>query len=297
MVSPSRQGLEPSFVLHRHDWSESSLIVEVFSREHGRLPAVAKGAKRATSQLRPVLMPFHPIVLSFGRSRPLDDGVWLIRAADWAGGPAWPGGAAWLPGFYLNELLMRVLPRHDPQALLFDAYAQALEALTQPGLLEVALRAFELLLLRLSGHLPDLGHISDSGQALRADDLYGICVQQGMSHASQLSSPANGGVLSGVLSGAHWLSIEAVLGLAQRQPALEPLRDGGPGQADPADEPDPAQRLAPQAEPGAKVLGALMRACLPVASELKTITRALLDTPLSGIPLRTRQLMRDLQRT
>ena len=87
-----------AYVLHSHDWSESSLILELFTRDHGRVVAVAKGAKRPYSQLRPVLMPFQRLVVTFGVKRSEDAEVWLLRQAEWAGGPAWPGGAAGDPG-------------------------------------------------------------------------------------------------------------------------------------------------------------------------------------------------------
>src|SRR5574343_1915872 len=157
-----------AYVLHSHDWSESSLILELFTRDHGRVVAVAKGAKRPYSQLRPVLMPFQRLVVTFGVKRSEDAEVWLLRQAEWAGGPAWPGGAALLPGFYLNELLMRLMVRHDPHAGLFDAYAQTLQAMSDPSLLQAALRAFELILLRELGHLPDLSAQTVGGQAVLA---------------------------------------------------------------------------------------------------------------------------------
>ena len=153
-----------AYVLHSHDWSESSLILELFTRDHGRVVAVAKGAKRPYSQLRPVLMPFQRLVVTFGVKRSEDAEVWLLRQAEWAGGPAWPGGAALLPGFYLNELLMRLMVRHDPHPALFDAYGQALQAMADPTLLQAALRAFELILLRQLGHLPDLSAQTVNGQ-------------------------------------------------------------------------------------------------------------------------------------
>src|SRR5574343_1064553 len=102
-----------AYVLHSHDWSESSLILELFTRDHGRVVAIAKGAKRPYSQLRPVLMPFQRIAVGFGSKRGDDADVWLLRQAEWAGGPAFCGGDALLPGFYLNALLMKLLPRPD----------------------------------------------------------------------------------------------------------------------------------------------------------------------------------------
>ena len=118
-------------MLHHYDWSESSLILDLFTREQGRIAVAAKGAKRPFSQLRSVLLPFQRLQVSLGRQPPGDDTreVHTLRAADWAGGHPMLTGAALFSGFYLNELLMKLLARHDPHAALFDAYAGTVAAL------------------------------------------------------------------------------------------------------------------------------------------------------------------------
>src|SRR5512139_3740517 len=123
-----------AFVLHHYDWSESSVILDLFTRELGRLAVVAKGAKRPYSQLRPVLLPFQRLQVSLGKP-PKAEGagevseVQTLRAAEWAGGAAMLTGAALFSGFYLNELLMKLLARSDPHSALFDLYAQTLPTL------------------------------------------------------------------------------------------------------------------------------------------------------------------------
>jgi DNA repair protein RecO (recombination protein O) len=128
--------LQPAYLLHRYDWSESSLICDLFTRGEGRVVVAAKGAKRPYSQLRPVLMPFQRLNVGYGSRRMRGAAaeaeaseVQPLRSAEWAGGPAMLLGAAMLTGFYLNELLMKLLARHDPHPVLFDAYAQTLPAL------------------------------------------------------------------------------------------------------------------------------------------------------------------------
>jgi DNA repair protein RecO (recombination protein O) len=200
-------------VLHSHDWSESSLILELFTRDHGRVVAVAKGAKRPYSQLRPVLMPFQRLVIGFGAKRADEADVWLLRQAEWAGGSAWPGGAALLPGFYLNELLMRLMVRHDPHPDLFDAYAQALQAMGDPSLLQAALRAFELLLLRQLGHLPDLATDSIGGLGVRPGCAYELHPELGVRQSRQVSESTTGGT---TIDGAVLCELESAL----RQPGL-----------------------------------------------------------------------------
>ena len=77
---------EPAYVLHRHDWSESSLILEVFTRNHGRVALVAKGAKRPSSGLRPILLPLQPLHVAFGG----DAEIRTLRSAEWMGGHVMP---------------------------------------------------------------------------------------------------------------------------------------------------------------------------------------------------------------
>lgn len=149
-----------AYVLHRYDWSESSLVLDLFTREQGRVAVVAKGAKRPHSQLRAVLLPFQRVQVTLGRLSD-DEGaseVQNLRHADWAGGHAMLTGAALFSGFYLNELLMKLLARHDPHPALFDAYAATLPSLASADEVQVesALRAFELVLLRAVGLLPEL---------------------------------------------------------------------------------------------------------------------------------------------
>src|SRR5205085_5172914 len=145
-VAAKRISDEPAFVLHRYDWSESSLILEVFTRHHGRIALVAKGAKRPSSNFRPVLLPLQPLHVAFGG----DGEIRTLKGAEWIGGQVMPTGDALLSGYYLNELLLRLLARDDPHPHLFDAYAATVRVLSgdHEHTLQPALRAFELLLLR-----------------------------------------------------------------------------------------------------------------------------------------------------
>lgn len=146
-----------AYLLHRYDWSESSLIVELFTREQGRVVAAAKGAKRPYSQLRPVLLPFQRLHVGLGKV-PEGGEVQTLRSAEWAGGTPLLAGGALFRGFYCNELLLKLLARHDPHPRLFDSYAALLPVLARDEVAaQAALRAFELALLRDLGWLPDLG--------------------------------------------------------------------------------------------------------------------------------------------
>ncbi|MBX3609094.1 MAG: DNA repair protein RecO [Hydrogenophaga sp.] len=144
---------EPAFVLHRYDWSESSLVLEVLTRHHGRVAVVAKGVKRPTSQFRALLLPMQPLQIAWGG----DAEVRTLKSAQWMGGHVMPTGDALLAGAYLNELLMRLLARDDPHPRLYDHYTLAVQLLAeQPETQSLVVRAFELLLLKDAGLLPDL---------------------------------------------------------------------------------------------------------------------------------------------
>lgn len=131
---------EPAFVLHRHDWSESSLIVEVFTRNHGRVALVAKGAKRPSSGLRPILLPMQLLHVAFGG----DAEIRTLRSAEWQGGHVMPGGEALLSGYYINELVLALLARDDPHPGLFDIYAGVVGVVASEHgeVLQAVLRAF-----------------------------------------------------------------------------------------------------------------------------------------------------------
>ena len=172
-----------AYVLHSHDWSETSLIVELFTRERGRVVVVAKGAKRPYSQLRPILLPFQRVLVQLGRT-PADEAaeVHTLRSAEWAGGLPQADAEALFSGFYVNELLLKLLARQDPHPPLFDAYADALAALADGGEAgrQTALRAFELTLLRELGVLPELGVVTQTVLAVRPDSHYTLDAEAGV---------------------------------------------------------------------------------------------------------------------
>lgn len=195
-----------AFVLHRYDWSESSLILDLFTREQGRLAVAAKGAKRPYSQLRAVLLPFQRISVSLGRAPGAEGAadVHNLRAAEWAGGPAMLTGAALFSGFYLNELLMKLVARHDPHPALFDTYAETLGSLadSDDAKAEAALRAFELTLLREIGVLPDLSTATLTQQPVAAGGRYTLHAESGVGASHEGDAD---------LAGATWTRLQAAL--------------------------------------------------------------------------------------
>ena len=149
--SEARVERQPGFILHAYAWRETSLIVEALTRDLGRLALVARGAKRPTSQFRGILMPFSPLLLSWSGRTELKT---LVRA-EWQGGLTPLRGEGLLAAFYLNELVVRLLPRADPHPALFGSYVQALAQLAWRAQgREQVLRGFELDLLRDLGVAP-----------------------------------------------------------------------------------------------------------------------------------------------
>ncbi len=176
-------GPQSAYVLHQWAWSETSVILDLFTREQGRVAAVAKGAKRPYSQLRSVLLPFQRIAVTLGRAK-ADEGsdILTLRAAEFAGGaPSLPSDRLF-SGFYLNELLMKLLARQDAHPRLFDAYAETLLTLAtrDSGGDEATLRAFELMLLRETGVLPELHCNTLTQEALRPDRGYALRAEAGL---------------------------------------------------------------------------------------------------------------------
>ena len=213
--SPRHAAPLAAYVLHRYDWSESSLILDLFTREQGRLAVAAKGAKRPYSQLRGVLLPFQRLNVSLGKAAVHDEGssdVQTLRGAEWAGGAAMLTGAALFSGFYLNELLMKLLARHDPHAALFDAYAQTLPALVHvdDAQVQAALRAFELTLLREIGVLPDLSLVTLTQQAVRVGARYALLAETGVGDALGGGADLTGAVLTGLQAALQHGSLPAL---------------------------------------------------------------------------------------
>ncbi len=169
---------EPSFVLHRYPWSESSLVLDVFTRHHGRLVVVAKGAKRPHSNFRPVLMPLQPLNLGFSGEQEVRN----LSSAEWAGGHVMPQGESLLSGFYLNELLLKLLAREDPHPELFDVYKDVVKILSSgfEHTLGPLLRTFELLMLSYLGHLPNLGLQTSTLEPIKDTALYQLMPEAGL---------------------------------------------------------------------------------------------------------------------
>jgi DNA repair protein RecO (recombination protein O) len=200
---------EPGFVLHRYDWSETSLILEVFTRHHGRVALVAKGAKRPSSSFRPILLPMQPLAVHYGG----DSDIRTLKGVEWVGGHVMPTGDALLSGYYLNELLMRLLARDDPHSHVFDLYAATIQILATegPDLRQVALRVFELLLLRSIGLLPSLDRQTMTLDDLDPEVIYCLVAEGGLRQAHEDDRIG--------LSGMQWLQLQQAMDHESPYPA------------------------------------------------------------------------------
>ena len=185
-MAAGRIAQQDSFLLHAHPWRETSLVLDLFSREHGRVALVAKGARRPTSQWRGVLMAFQPLWASWsGKGE-----VKTLTDVEWQGGQALLTGSALLCGYYANELLTRLLPREDGHPGLFDAYRSLLGALASAERQDPALRGFELALLAELGYAPSFDQDLD-GDAVQPDGRYVFIIEQGPAKAqAHLGLPA-----------------------------------------------------------------------------------------------------------
>jgi DNA repair protein RecO (recombination protein O) len=171
---------EPAFVLHAYPYKETSLIVEAFTRSYGRVGLLARGARRPRSMMRGVLLGFHPLRMTWSASAELG----TLMSAEWSGGQASLSGIGLMCGFYINELLLRLLPRDDPHEALFDAYGEALVSLAageqraaaQAGIL----RGFERRMLAELGYAPMLDRDAANGAQIEAAKHYAYEAERGM---------------------------------------------------------------------------------------------------------------------
>lgn len=245
-----------ALVLHTLAWRETSLIIEVFTREHGRLGMIAKGARRPRSALRGLLQPFQPLSLRWNGKSELK----TLVGAEWVGGLATLHGAAIMPGFYLNELMVRLIPREDAHPALFDDYLATLGLLARESgdrsreLTEPILRRFECNLLREMGYAPVFDCETATGQAVTETQRYRVTAQTGI---ARLEGPA------GPDDSAHFHG-RTLLALARSGQSIE----------------EAVQALE---DP-------------EIALESKRLLRALLGHHLGDDGLQSRQVMRDMVR-
>jgi DNA repair protein RecO (recombination protein O) len=188
--SAQRTQLARAYVLHQRPFRDSSLILEVFAREQGRLTLFAHGARGLRSRFV-ALQPFRPLLLSWsGRS----DSPSLSAAERADAGLATLPASQLMSGFYLNELLLKLLVRHDPYPALFDVYEATLAQLQSGAVPDTPLRRFETQLLHLLGYGLNLSAEANTGEPVRADGFYQF--QPGV-HGFVVAEPESRGAIAG----------------------------------------------------------------------------------------------------
>ncbi len=215
MDSSDRQRVtgEQAFVLHRRAFRDTSQIVDIFSRNYGRLSLVARGIRSKKSRLRSALQAFTPLTVNWSIKGDLGN---LLAAESQQAGAALQGDAL-LAGFYLNELILKLTYRFDPVPEIFDLYESALLHLGQGVGLQLGLRRFEFRLLALLGYAVQLRHDIASGDPITAEANYRLQVESGpyrVSDAEQSSQVYSGAVLQAIA--AEQLDSPDVLRAAQR---------------------------------------------------------------------------------
>lgn len=167
---------EPAYVLHRRAWRETSLMVDVFSLNAGRVTVIARGANSARSPLKAQLQPFQPLVLDWtGRSD-----LKTLTQTDVRPGPALSGTLALYSGLYVNELLQRTLPMADPNPRLFAAYIDLLHELSGAADVEPVLRRFEKAFAGELGYSFAWDQTTDTGEAVETGHQYYYDPEQGI---------------------------------------------------------------------------------------------------------------------
>jgi DNA repair protein RecO (recombination protein O) len=253
-LAMSNAASDTAFVLHTIAWRETSLIVEIFTRDHGRLGLIARGARRPRSALRGLLQPFQPLFLRWSGKSELRN----LIGAEWMGGMAALSGMSLMPGFYLNELMVRLIPREDAHPALFEDYLSTLAILAKPetgkDMTEPILRRFECNLLREMGYSPVFDRDSVSGQAVAAAGVYRVNAERGVTPAQPDDLDQDPDVVHG----------RTLLCLAQAQSSIEEVVQS-------MEDPE-------------------------IAVESKRLLRRLLGHHLGETALQSREVMREIQR-
>ena len=200
--APRRVQLEPAFLLHHYAWRDSSRILELLTRSHGRVSVFARAARRGGSSLPATLQPFAELLVSWtarGEAGQLT-GAERVRA------PATLAGDRLMSAFYANELLIKLLARQDPHPALFDAYGTLVGRLHDPARSAArALRLFEKRLLEELGWGLDLAHDAGSGEPIEPRRAYRYRVDGGAE------------AVDGVAEGTLVFAGESLLSLAREE--------------------------------------------------------------------------------
>jgi DNA repair protein RecO (recombination protein O) len=185
---PRRVLLAPGYILHHRPYRDTSRILEVLLRDHGRLTLFARGVRGPKPRLGGVLQPFDLLLLSFHLGREAGQ---LTAAESAETAPHLPAGSL-MAGFYLNELLLKLTARHDPVPEVFADYRRALAGLRAGGV-EAVLRVFEKRLLEAVGYGVDLRSEARTGKDIAATGFYRFQASEGLVPAREGDADAVAG--------------------------------------------------------------------------------------------------------
>ena len=193
--SSHKQAQQPVFILHTYPFKETSLVVEMFSQQFGRIAAVAKGGRRPLSAMRGMLQSFQQLSGTWSGKNELK----TLHSLEWLTGLTLLKGDALMCGFYMNELLLRLLPRDDAHSQLFEYYAQTIQLLSSlpapadSTQLAMVMRRFELKMLQELGYAVPLTH-DENGEIIHADKTYRFEADYG---ACDVSATKHGILIAG----------------------------------------------------------------------------------------------------
>jgi len=189
-----RIALQPAFVLHHRAYRETSILLDLFTEEYGRVAVIARGVRQNRSRLRSLLQPFVPLLVSWqGNSE-----LMTMLTAESNGYSRQLRGECLFSGLYLNELLMRVLHKQDPHPELYTIYQDTLLELQNAQLLHKTLRLFEKRLLETLGYGLQLKHDAAKNQDFIAGKYYRFHLEHGFEVCEEAqTAPGQGSIFSG----------------------------------------------------------------------------------------------------
>lgn len=188
-----RISLQSAFILHHRPYRETSLLLDVFTKEYGRIALIARGVRKNRSKTRPLLQPFQPLWISWqGKTE-----LMTLQTVESCGSPIPLQKECLLSGFYLNELLMRLLQKHDPHPQLYTIYHETLLELAQTQLQQKYLRLFEKKLLDELGYGLQLHYSIADRKPIQADRFYRFYPELGFELVSVSEHPGQGAIFLG----------------------------------------------------------------------------------------------------
>jgi DNA repair protein RecO (recombination protein O) len=196
MSSQQRVQHQSGYILHRRPFRDTSQILDIVTRDHGKVAVVARGSRGAKSRLAGVLRPFLPLQVSWVAK----SGLGTLTGAEAVGPPVGMTGDALLAAFYVNELLLHFLHRHDPQPEIFALYEAVIAALASSANVAASLRSFEIEFLSLLGYAVNLEHEFGSHEPLDTECHYQYRMEQGLVAVERAAGPLvfEGVVLAGI---------------------------------------------------------------------------------------------------